>query len=728
MAAEKILVSDTLDSGFRVKYNATVDTLINGNATVDNDGIIYFPKVDGSNWSIDIRSKFLTSSEVSALVNPAIRQATETITGQVRKSTLQELVDGDSDFAYVSATGLKYMMDRWETLPHESFSIGESTFYINDVVDGDGVTHYSLGLDTYELMIEGDLEMAGKISVGQGYPIIQKKRDESDGEMKAYINADYSPLELVSTNINVNGILGVGTIESLDSNPIIVNSPIQFNYDIILGGSAGLDHQFWKYNGLTYEWAYINLGEIQKTIGDENYLIKTGSSTLEKSVIYETSGRIGIGNLATDSNYKVNITGSLNVSSKLYINGDFGADHKFLKSNGVSQEFAYINLGEIQKTSGDENYLVKTGSTTLTKSRLFDNGTFFGLGTDTAITGYDIILNGTSYVNGNLNVHGKLYINESFGADHAFLKSNGTTQEWAVINTGELSDVLDLVMLVTDEGERGFKMYSDANKTVLEGFVFTNSDTGVFGLHGYRLNGSDTEQYGLQIDKDTFLYHVLPSGVRYRILTTNDNVTTGGGGSGTYSASSPLFITQENHNIYIQKATSLDNGYLSASDWSIFNGKQDLLSNASGSVTGKLTSTDWTTFNNKLGDTSKVNTYLDFDDSATLYFNKNPSSTQSTGKIYSSNYNGGADLDLVITSQGVGADIVLLTGSTLIAKTGATYSSPFTELDLGTNDNNYLIKLNGTAFNFKLASTPIDGDRFVIRYSTSRGGMILEAE
>jgi hypothetical protein len=504
--------------------------------------------------------------------------------------------------------------------------IKDNVFYDNSKYLGDGTYAYSLGLDTHELMIEGDLEMAGKISVGQGYPIIEKRRGD-DGIMKAYIDSSYSPLELVSSNININGVLGVGTIESLDSEPIIVNSPIQFNYDIILGGSAGLDHQFWKYNGLTYEWAYINLGEIQKTTGDENYLIKTGNSTLEKSVIYESSGRIGIGNLATTAAYKLDITGNLHVSSKLYINDDFGSDHKFLKSNGTSQEFAYINLGEIQKTTGDENYLVKTGATTLTKSRLFDNGTFFGIGTSTPITGYDIILNGTSYVNGNLNVHGKLYINESFGTDHQFLKSNGTNNEWAILNTGELEDKLDIVMLVTDEGERGFKMYSDANKTVLEGFVFTDSDTGVFGIHGYRLNGSTTEQYGLQIDKDTFLYHVLPSGVRYRILTTNDNVITGGGGSGTYTASSPLFITQENHNIYIQKATSLDSGYLSNTDWSTFNGKQDVLSNASGSVTGKLTSTDWTTFNNKLDDGDTILDGFNFSS------NSNASSSRSSVKF-----------------------------------------------------------------------------------------------
>jgi hypothetical protein len=41
------------------------------------------------------------------------------------------------------------------------------------------------------------------------------------------------------------------------------------------------------------------------------------------------------------------------------------------------------------------------------------------------------------------------------------------------------------------------------------------------------------------------------------------------------------------------------NGYLSSTDWTTFNGKQNALGNASASVNGILTSTDWSTFNNK---------------------------------------------------------------------------------------------------------------------------------
>jgi hypothetical protein len=46
-------------------------------------------------------------------------------------------------------------------------------------------------------------------------------------------------------------------------------------------------------------------------------------------------------------------------------------------------------------------------------------------------------------------------------------------------------------------------------------------------------------------------------------------------------------------------ATGSVNGFLTSTDWTTFNNKQNALSNASASVSGILTSTDWTTFNNK---------------------------------------------------------------------------------------------------------------------------------
>ena len=67
------------------------------------------------------------------------------------------------------------------------------------------------------------------------------------------------------------------------------------------------------------------------------------------------------------------------------------------------------------------------------------------------------------------------------------------------------------------------------------------------------------------------------------------------------TAGNPISITDKTTTptIELLSATSARNGYLTSTDWTTFNNKQNALSNASASVSGILTSSDWTTFNNK---------------------------------------------------------------------------------------------------------------------------------
>ena len=67
------------------------------------------------------------------------------------------------------------------------------------------------------------------------------------------------------------------------------------------------------------------------------------------------------------------------------------------------------------------------------------------------------------------------------------------------------------------------------------------------------------------------------------------------------TAGNPISINDKTTTpkIELLSATSGRNGYLTSTDWTTFNGKQNALSNASSSVSGILTSTDWTIFNNK---------------------------------------------------------------------------------------------------------------------------------
>jgi hypothetical protein len=89
-------------------------------------------------------------------------------------------------------------------------------------------------------------------------------------------------------------------------------------------------------------------------------------------------------------------------------------------------------------------------------------------------------------------------------------------------------------------------------------------------------------------------------------LTASEFRTAIGAGVGTVTSvtvgsGTPLSINNNTTvpEISMASASGSVNGYLSSTDWTNFNGKQNALGNASASVNGILTSTDWTTFNNK---------------------------------------------------------------------------------------------------------------------------------
>jgi hypothetical protein len=89
-------------------------------------------------------------------------------------------------------------------------------------------------------------------------------------------------------------------------------------------------------------------------------------------------------------------------------------------------------------------------------------------------------------------------------------------------------------------------------------------------------------------------------------LTASEFRTAIGAGVGTVTSvtvasGTPLSINNNTTvpEISMAAATGSVNGYLSFTDWTTFNGKQNALGNASASVSGILTLTDWSTFNNK---------------------------------------------------------------------------------------------------------------------------------
>jgi hypothetical protein len=176
-------------------------------------------------------------------------------------------------------------------------------------------------------------------------------------------------------------------------------------------------------------------------------------------------------------------------------------------------------------------------------------------------------------VSGDLNVSGMFRINGSFGADHTFLKSNGTTQEFSILTVGEIADIAtyyaskqDAVLYGTFDGERGFKLYHDATKLDTAALFFANQDTGIVGIHYFGLDNSNVTQHGVHIDGDGFVYHKKLNGSRARFLTTDDSLS----GVGTsYSFAEPLYLNDTQVNVRVASATQ--NGVLTKEDWSKFN-------------------------------------------------------------------------------------------------------------------------------------------------------------
>jgi hypothetical protein len=87
------------------------------------------------------------------------------------------------------------------------------------------------------------------------------------------------------------------------------------------------------------------------------------------------------------------------------------------------------------------------------------------------------------------------------------------------------------------------------------------------------------------------------------IPTPNAGTVTG------VTAAAPLSVTDgtTTPSITLSQASGSTNGFLSSTDWTTFNNKQNALSNANASTSGILTNTDWTTFNNKQNALSNAN-------------------------------------------------------------------------------------------------------------------------
>jgi hypothetical protein len=98
MAIREILLSDTLESGFRVKYNETIQEIII--AGYDNgSGSLVLQKDSGAEIVIDLKDSFYLASEVDTLVGNAINalyRANDTVAAT---GTMNQRIDYSSPLA-----------------------------------------------------------------------------------------------------------------------------------------------------------------------------------------------------------------------------------------------------------------------------------------------------------------------------------------------------------------------------------------------------------------------------------------------------------------------------------------------------------------------------------------------------------------------------------------------------------------------------------------------------
>ena len=297
--------------------------------------------------------------------------------------------------------------------------------------------------------------------------------------------------------------------------------------------------------------------------GTTNRLAKfTSAGAVGNSQIFDDGTNVAIGH--TSPATKLDIDGTLTLRNGSVVTSSMAGG---VSVNGTARSFVF----NYNSSTTNEGFLFKNTNAGTNLMFLRADG---NVGIGNIAPAYKFDVSGTGrftadvLFGADINITGKIKLNGSTGVDHQFIKFNGTNTEWAYMNTGELQDKNDIVMLGNYAGERGFQLYSDAAKTCAEGIVFTNPDTGVIGLHGYKYDG-EVREYGINIDRDGLLYHRKLNKTRARILTTDD-ILTGGGGT-VYTGANPIIVN--NTTISIATASATQTGALSAADWNAFNSK-----------------------------------------------------------------------------------------------------------------------------------------------------------
>jgi hypothetical protein len=245
--------------------------------------------------------------------------------------------------------------------------------------------------------------------------------------------------------------------------------------------------------------------------------------------------------------------------------------------------------------TGDTNTLPKfTGSTTIGNSLFTDNGTHGAFGGANYTSGTDVR---------SFNISAPLYAGLGFWANNQYAADIfGYGVSGNIIVAADPSNIFsDSRVILAIDGTQRFAVFSNGNVTIANsptdaGFKLDVSGTGRFTSNltavSFIRSGGTSAQF-LKADGSVDSTTYVPVG---RTITINGSTqdlsadrTFNVGTVTSVTASTPLFSSGgATPNITIQQASGSQNGFLSSTDWTTFNNKQNALTNP---VTGTGTTT-----------------------------------------------------------------------------------------------------------------------------------------
>jgi hypothetical protein len=526
----------------------------------------------------------------------------------------------------------------------------------------------------------------------------------------------------------------------------------------------------------------VNLGAYDLTV--QGLTIGKGASSLANNTAlgYGTLFHINTGNYNTAVGYE-----SLHNTTTGQYNTALGQSSLFTNTTG-SQNTALGLNALLYNTTGGSNVVVgvdalqhnTTGSSNTvlgynagshitggsTPNTTASNSVYIGRdskakldgGTNEIVIGYNAIGNGSNTATfGNTSTTAN-YFTGSINAG-SFIKSGGTSSQYLMadgsVSTGpDLTGYVTLATTQTITGTKTFNATTTASKIRIDNTLlsegttvaFKQYESGALGETGYTslaaqgsnlfyINWGGTKAAILDsVNLSTFRTYTLPNADGTLALTsqlTSGTVTSVGlssATSGVTIGSTPI-TTSGTITLAIATASGSQQGLLSSTDWTTFNGKQAALSGTGFvKISGSTISYDNSTYLTTL---SAASTYVPYT-GATGSINIGSNNLTTSNTIFSNsvwcNQMGGGDV-------AVGATTFSMLGSDIIFATGTAGSSSWTEkmrlkadgnFGIGNAAPSFKLDVTGTGRftgNLTLSGTYADlQNTTYIRFSNTGGG------